>query len=261
MWRTRLRPADVLQRILPLGTVLVLLALWQLIAMLEIYPPFIIPTPHAVAQKAVDVLADGRLWMHTQVTLGQVLMGLGIGAAAGVVLGYFIARSRTFEQMLSPIIIAFQATPVIAYAPLLVIWFGSGPESKIITSALIVCFPMLMNTVIGVRQVPPSLHDLMRAMQASRWQTFTRLEVPAAMPVLLGGLKMAATLSVIGAVVGEFVSARAGLGFLINVARGQYDTPLVIVSVFTLTLIAVSLVGLVTLVENRMLFWQKSRRH
>ena len=149
-----------------------------------------------------------------------------------------------------------QSAPVVAYAPLLVIWFGSGPTSKIVTGALIVFFPMLMNTIVGIRTVPQPLRDLMISMRATRWQTFTKLEVPAAMPVLISGLKISATLAVIGAVVGEFISANAGLGFLINLARSQYDTPLVIISVLTLTLIARFLYGLVSFLERFVLSWQ-----
>jgi NitT/TauT family transport system permease protein len=177
-----------------------------------------------------------------------------------VVLGYLIANSRFLESLLSPVIVAFQSTPVVAYAPLLVIWFGSGPTSKVVTSALIVFFPMLLNTIVGIRNVPPHLRDLMRSMQATRWQTFTKLEIPAAMPVMLGGLKISATLAVIGAVVGEFVSASAGLGVMLTQARNQYDTPLVIVAVLTLTIIARLLYSLVSLLETRLLYWQTRAR-
>jgi NitT/TauT family transport system permease protein len=117
-----------------------------------------------------------------------------------------------------------------------------------------------MNTVVGIRNVPQPLHDLMRAMRATRWQTFIKLEVPAAMPVLLGGLKISATLAVIGAVVGEFLGANAGLGFLITLARSQYDTSLVFVAVVMLAVIARTLYGLVALLEWIMLGWQRGSR-
>ena len=240
----------------PLLGVAAILVLWQLVTMLRIYPAFIIPPPAAVFEKFVDVARDGRLWLHTSTTLWQMLVGLGTGLAAGVTLGYAMAKSRALEDILSPIVIAFQSTPVVAYAPLLVIWFGSGATSKVITSALIVFFPMLMNTIVGVRNVPPSLRDLMRSLRATRWQMMTRLEIPAAMPILIGGLKVSATLAVIGAVVGEFVSANAGLGFWIKLARDQYDTPLVVVAVLMLALIARSMYGLISLLERRVLAWQ-----
>jgi len=257
----RIRPGNFsLRQAAPFITLLILLLLWQGITMLELYPAFIIPPPSAVLDKLWEVVQDGTLWLHTSTTLVSVISGLVVGLLFGVALGYVTAKVPLLEDLLSPIIVAFQSTPVVAYAPLLVIWFGSGPTSKVVTSALIVFFPMLMNTVIGIRNVPLALRDLMRSMQATRWQTFTKLEVPAAMPVLIGGLKISATLAVIGAVVGEFVSAKAGLGFLVNLARNQYDTPLVVVAVLTLTVIARLLYSLVSLLERTMLRWQARSR-
>lgn len=246
--------------IAPLLTISTLVAIWQFISYLEIYPSFIVPPPSAVLEKFYAVtLGDGRvsLWEHTWVTLKEILIGLSVGLIVGVVLGYLIAKIPLLEDLLSPIIVAFQATPVVAYAPLLVIWFGSGLMSKVITSALIVLFPTLMNTIVGVRGVPRSLRELMRSVNATPTQMLLKLEIPAAAPVLIGGLKVGATLAVIGAVVGEFVSANAGLGFLINVARSQYDTPLVIVAVLTLTMLALILYGLVSLLERYALAWKK----
>jgi NitT/TauT family transport system permease protein len=244
----------------PILGVLVLLILWEVITRLKIYPEFIIPPPRAVLEEFWTVLLDGRLWAHTSTTLGQMGIGLAAGLLAGVALGYLIAKSRVLEQALAPIVVALQSTPVVAYAPLLVIWFGTGPTSKVVTCALIVFFPMLTNTVVGIRSVPPSLRDLMHSLRATRWQMFTRLEVPAAMPILLGGLKVSATLAVIGAVVGEFVSASAGLGYLVKIARDSYNTPLVVVAVLMLALIARLMYGAVAFLERRLLAWQLRAR-
>ncbi len=245
------------RRVASAVSVVVVLAVWQLVTMLEIYPSFIVPPPIAVAEKFVIVIEDGRLWIHFRTTLISVLSGMFLGVSIGITLGYLIARSKLLEDLLSPLVIAFQATPIISYAPLLIIWFGSGLESKVIISALIVFFPMLMNTMVGIRNVPQSLHDLMRTSRATWWQTFTKLEVPAALPVLMNGMRISATLAVIGAVVGEFVGAKAGLGFLIGVARNQFDTPLVFVAVFTLTAMALTLYIFVVVVEHRLLAWQR----
>lgn len=258
--RTRTPRRLLVRRFAGLATLLLVLGLWHLVTAQGWVRPFLLPPPAAVAAKFQDVLLDGRLWLHTRTTLTEVLLGLGIGVSIGVVVGYCIAKSRLLEDLLSPIIVAFQSTPIVAYAPLLVIWFGSGPQSKVITCVLIVFFPMLMNTVVGIRGVPRDLHDLMRVSRATRWQTLTRLEIPAALPVLLTGLKTSATLAVIGAVVGEFIVANAGLGFLINLARSQFDTPLVFVAVITLTLMAGALYGAVSLLERRLLAWQKRGR-
>ncbi|MCB9454043.1 MAG: ABC transporter permease [Anaerolineaceae bacterium] len=261
-WRRRTPPdPKLIRRAAPFIVTALALVLWQLVTTLGVYPAFIVPPPTAVFQKFQQVIASGVLWYHTGVTLAEVLPGLGVGLAAALVLGYAIAKSPLLESLLSPVIVAFQSAPIVAYAPLLVIWFGGGPSSKIVTSALIVFFPMLMNTVVGIRTVPLPLRDLMRSVQASRWQTFTKLEIPAAMPVLISGLKISSTLAVIGAVVGEFVYANAGLGFYINLARNQYDTPLVVVGVITLTVIARLLYGTVSLVERRVLAWQPRAGH
>ena len=248
------------RQIMPVITVITVIAIWQIIVSLNIYPTFIIPSPLLVLNKGIHVLQDGSLIYHAGVTFANVVAGLFSGLILAISLGYVIAKTPLLEDFLSPIIVAVQSAPVVAYAPLLVIWFGSGPTSKIVTGALIVFFPMLMNTIVGIRTVPQPLRDLLSSMKATRWQTFTKLEIPSAMPILISGLKISATLAVIGAVVGEFVSANAGLGFLINLARSQYDTPLVIISVISLTLIARFLYSLVSLLERFVLGWQRTQR-
>jgi NitT/TauT family transport system permease protein len=252
-----IRGKSVWRRIAPWYSLLMVVAIWQCISFLELVPAFLIPSPIAVLQQFWEVIWNRTLLQHTAVTLSEVLPGLLIGVSVGVVLGYLIARIRLADELFSPLIVALQATPVVAYAPLLVIWFGSGTTSKVITCALIVFFPMLMNTVVGIHGVPSGLRDLMRVSQATRWQMFTKLEIPAAMPVLLTGLKTSATLAVIGAVVGEFIYASAGLGFMISVARGQFDTPLVFVGVIMLAVIARVLYGLASLLERYLLKWKQ----
>jgi NitT/TauT family transport system permease protein len=214
-----------------------------------------------VLQRGVSSLVDGSLLHHTWVTLQEVLAGLGLGVAAAAALGYLLAKSRTLERLLSPYIVASQSIPVVAIAPLLIIWFGPGRISKVLICALIVFFPVLVNTVVGVRSVPDDLRELMRSLRATRWQTLALLEAPAAMPVLLGGLKIGATLSVIGAVVGEFVGADEGLGFLVNIGRGLYDTPLVFVAILVLIALALILYGIVALFERRLLVWRSASDH
>jgi len=163
------------------------------------------------------------------------------------------------EKILSPFLVASQAIPMVAIAPLLIIWFGPGLFSKVLICAMIVFFPVLVNTMIGFRGVPENLRDLMQSMRASKWQKLRLLEIPAALPILFGGLRIGATLSVIGAVVGEFVGSDKGLGFLINVGRGQYDTALVFVAIFTLILMALILYGLAMAAEKRSMPWKTAR--
>ena len=231
--------------------------LWYLFARLGGFPAFILPPPSLVWERFLQALSSGSLLRHSAVTLGEVLVGLALGVSAATALGYLLAKSRAVERLLAPYIVASQSVPVVAIAPLLVIWFGPGLFSKVLICALIVFFPVLVNTIVGLRSVPEELNELMRSLQATRWQTFSLLEVPAALPVFLGGLRIGATLSVIGAVVGEFVGADRGLGFLINVGRGQYDTALVFVAVFTLVGMALALYGLVVWLEARLLSWQQ----
>jgi NitT/TauT family transport system permease protein len=153
--------------------------------------------------------------------------------------------------------VASQSIPAVAIAPLLLIWFGSGRLSKVLICALVVFFPVLVNTIVGIRSVDAGLKMLMRSLRANRWQTFTMLEVPAAMPVLLGGLKIGVTLSVIGAVIGEFLGTDQGLGFLINQAKGLFDTPLMFAALFTLAAISLCLYLIVTRLEHWLLAWRR----
>lgn len=242
--------------IMPLVSLLALLA-WDLFTRYGSLPAFILPSPHLVFERFLRAISDGSLARHSIITLLEVVLGLLSGTSLAVALGYLIAKSRLFERILSPFLVASQAVPIVAIAPLLVIWFGPGIFSKVLICALIVFFPVLVNTVVGIRAVPRSLNELMRSLRATRWQMLRLLEIPAALPVFLGGLRIGATLSVIGAVVGEFVGADRGLGFLINVGRGQYDTALVFVAIFTLVALALSLYGVVVLLEKRLLAWQE----
>jgi len=242
---------------LALFSMLVSLLLWDAVTRLTDFPAFILPGPWLVWARFWQLVSDGSLLRHILVTLQEVLSGLALGVSVATALGYLLAKSPVFERLLSPYIVASQSVPVVAIAPLLIIWFGPGMFSKILICALIVFFPVLVNTIVGLRSVPEELLDLMRSLQATRWQTAAYLQVPAALPVFLGGLRIGATLSVIGAVVGEFVGADRGLGFLINLGRGQYDTALVFVAVFTLVTLALGMYGAVVFIEYRWLSWQQ----
>lgn len=247
----------IMQIALPFAVFACFLIGWQALVIVGDYPAFILPTPAKVGQKLMRVLADGTLLRNTWITLLEVLGGLALGVTVATALGYVLAKSVTIERAISPYLVASQAVPIIAIAPLLVLWFGSGMLSKILISALIVFFPILVNTIAGVRGVSPDLRNLMRALNATRWQMFTKLEVPAAMPVLLAGLKVGATLSVIGAVVGEFTAPQAGLGVMISVADGQYDTARMFVGIFALIALALTLYASVAMLEQRALRWRK----
>lgn len=237
---------------------IVFVGLWGLVGRLGGYPTFLLPTPGQVWAKFLVVAADGTLWYHTSVTLVEILGGLALGLTAATLLGYLLAKSPVVERFLSPYIVASQSVPIVALAPLLIVWFGFGLISKVLVCALTIFFPVLISTIVGLRSVEEDLMDLMRSLHASRWQVFRYLEVPAALPVLLGGLKIGVTLSVIGAVVGEFAQSDRGLGFLVNLAnRGLFDTPLMFVALFVLMTIALGLYGAVSAVEVLLLRWKR----
>ena len=172
-------------------------------------------------------------------------------------LGYLLAKSRLAERLISPYLVASQAIPIIAIAPLLTIWIASTYWSRVLVAALVVFFPVLIAIIAGLRSVPAELYEVMVSLKATPLQIFRKLEFPASLPIVLAGLKVGATLSVIGALVGEFVQPKSeGLGYLLVTARYQFKTDLVFVILFRLALIALSLYGLIVLIENRALRWQ-----
>jgi NitT/TauT family transport system permease protein len=236
-----------------------LLGLWHLLATYGGYERFILPGPLDVWRQMRLVVLDGRLQRHALITLSEVLPGLLIGCLVAMPLGYLLAKSPLAERLISPYLIASQAIPVIAIAPLLTIWVRSTYWSRVLVAVLVVFFPIAINTIAGLRSVPAELYELMHSLQAGRWQIFRKLEWPAAMPILLTGLKVGATLSVIGALVGEFVQPKnQGLGYLLITARYQFKTDLVFVVLLTLAAIALIMYGAVTLLEKRLLRWQRA---
>ena len=238
-------------------TIIFALFTWYLLTRLGHIPAWLLPSPDLVWQSFVGSIQNGSLIRNGFSTLEKIILGLLSGVGVATLLGYLLAKSPALEHILTPYIVASQSIPVVAIAPLLMIWFGPGTFSKVLICALIVFFPVLINTIVGLRAVPGNLRELMRVLHASRWQTFRLLEVPAALPVFLGGLRIGATLSVIGAVIGEFIAPNRGLGRIINEARGRYDTALVFVAVFTLVAMALMLYGLVDLAERKLLWWQR----
>lgn len=261
IWRTPAQETG--RRLVRIELALIPLALaaflssWEFLVRWQGYPAFILPSPGTVWVRFIALVADGRLFMHTAATLAEVLGGLTLGLTVALLIGYGLAKSPLLERILSPYIVASQAIPIVALAPLLVIWFGFGGLSKVLVCALTVFFPALVTTIVGIRSVDADLRSLMCSLQATRWQTFALLEVPSALPVMFGGLKVAVTLAVIGAVVGEFVGADRGLGFLINLARGILDTPMLFVALFTLVAIALALYTVVVLLEYVLLKWRR----
>jgi NitT/TauT family transport system permease protein len=199
------------------------------------------------------VVHRARLAEHALVTLGEVVAGFALGLATALVLGYVLYRSRTVERVATPFVVSSQAVPAVAFAPLLVYWLGTGPEVKVLVSALIVFFPMLIATVSGFRQIAPEYQDLMRSIAAGHRFTLLRMEIPAALPFMLAGLKVSITLAVIGAAVGEFVGAERGLAVAVQIAKAQFNAPLMFAATMLLAAMGLALYGLASLVETRAL--------
>lgn len=233
----------------PAAGLLLFLAVWQLLSLR--YPEFILPGPPRVLRTLVDALLTGSMLRHSAITLAEAVPGLITGALLALVLGWPIAHSRAAGRLLSPLIVASQGIPLIAVAPLIFLWFGSGLGAKILVCALITFFPIVINVIAGLRDIPPTQRDLFRMLRASRRDTFVKLEVPAALPFIFAGLRTAGALAMIGALTGEFISADRGLGFLINQAYGLYDTPLVMAAIVMTVLLALSLYGGLRWIELR----------
>ena len=210
-------------KLIPPLSILCGLGLWELAVRLGNYPAFILPSPSRIAQRFVSASRTGLLWPHVWVTFSEVLAGLLIGTAAALIAGYFLAHSPVAEKIIFPYVVVSQAVPLAAIAPLLIIWFGSGIRPKIVICALTVFFPLLINILVGYRELEKNLNDLFTSMKAGRWARLIYLEFPGILPVLLGGLRISATLSVIGAVVGELSGADDQLQGIPGGANGHGD--------------------------------------
>jgi NitT/TauT family transport system permease protein len=239
------------------GTALLSLAAfglaWKLVTVAGGYPEYILPAPEVVAARAVRAIGTGVLWEHTAVTLLEVVLGFAVGAVTAIGAGIALGKSVLIERVLSPYIVAAQAVPILALAPLLDIWFGGGLLARVVICALIVFFPIAIATMVGIRSADPLLAEMLRSIGASGAQRTRLLEVPSALPVIFGGLRVGVTLAVIGAVVAEWAGASTGLGILINIAnQGLFDTPLMFVALATLAVIGLAFYGLVVVVERRL---------
>lgn len=228
------------------------LVAWKAIVVVTGLPPFILPPPETVATRFVTAWTDGTIWPHLTTTLVEVALGFVVGAGLAVIVGYALARSAVVERLLSPYLVAAQATPILALAPLFALWFGSGLLGKVVICALIVFFPVAVATMVGIRSVDARLLELGRSLRATRRQVLTTLEIPAALPNILGGMRVGVTLAVVGAIVGEWAGAQRGLGVLINLARGSlFDTPLMFATLLTIALVGIALYLVVIAVERR----------
>jgi NitT/TauT family transport system permease protein len=245
-----------------IGSVLLLilfLAAWEWLPEALGVPQFIIPKASRVWDEFLRMIDRDRLFYHTGITAMQVLVGFVLGMLLGMMVGFVLGMSPTAEFMLSPYILALQIAPKVAFAPLFVMWFGYTVYPKILVAVLIVFFPVMINVLGAVRAIDPDIVRLARSFKAGRVQIFRKIEFPASLPPFFAGLRIAATLAVIGVVVGEIVGGNTGLGYLLTFGEGSGNTSMVFVAIIMLTLVGIVLYGAIVLIENRVLHWLPSR--
>jgi len=239
---------------------LLFLAAWEWIPVAFGIPAFIIPPASQVWGEFLYMLDNEALLYHSGITAMQVGVGFFLGALLGVVFGFVLGMSPMAEFVLSPYILALQIAPKVAFAPLFIIWFGYTVYPKILVAVLIVFFPIMINVLGAVRAVDPDIVRLASAFTATRFQIFWKIEFPAAMPPLFAGLRIGATLAVIGVLVGELVGGNTGLGYLLTFGEGSGNTAMVFVVILLLTLIGILLYGMIVLLEQRVLHYQLERK-
>ena len=244
----RLRARDVLV------ACAMILAIWQAIVWLTAAPPFILPGPVRVARALLENRA--LIAGHAMVTLGEVLAGLLIGTVLGCCAAIAMMGSQAVRRILQPLLVFSQAVPVFALAPLLTLWLGYGFASKVAMAVLIIVFPVAFAFYDGLRRTDTGLLDLARTMEATHWRTLVHLRLPAALPALASGLRLAAVYAPIGAVIGEWVGASQGLGYLMLLANGRAKTDLMFASLIVLAVLALVLHALVSSLARRLARWQ-----
>lgn len=231
--------------------------LWELIAWFDFQSlRYVIPAPRDVFLSLWDDILSGQLIEHVQITLAEVFLGLIIAVGSALILGIIIGKSHFIERMFYPLIVFFQAIPKVALAPLWLIAFGFGIASKVAISAMVCFFPMLVGVIVGMSAMRREEAELMTTLRATQWQIFTKVQLPRALPSIFGGLEVAVLFALIGAVVGEFVGARGGLGYLISFRSSRLDLP----GVFG-PLIVLSIIGLVLdvgtkAIGNKLMSWR-----
>ena len=236
------------------------MALWEGAVRGFAIPPFILPAPSAVAVALWRGLASGLYLKHLWYTLIETLLGFLVGSALGFGLGTAVAMSRWVEYFLYPYIVMFQSLPKIALAPLIVIWFGLGLMSKVVNAGLVAFFPLLVNTMVGLRSADEDRVSLMRSLAATDRQIFWMLRLPNALPFVMAGLDIAMIFALIGAIVGEFVGATAGLGMLIQSMNFTMDVSGQFSVLLVLSFVGLGLSRAILLVRRRVLFWDASEK-
>jgi len=250
---------EIMKTILyPALTALALIAAW--IVSIEVFdvPNYLVPEPGAVLHALKVGYIDGQYWPHFFFTLKSAVIGYVMGCGLAIVIGTMVAESRTFERFLYPYIVALQSTPKIAIAPLILVWFGFGIESKVVMVALMSFFPMFINTMVGIRQTNASMLNLMQVFSASRTHIFFNVKLPAAAGHIFAGLQISVVLGLIGAVVSEFVSSTQGLGYMIQAASVNMDVATMFACLLSLVAIGLSGTQLIRYLHRKLVFWDET---
>lgn len=229
--------------------------LWELVCRAFDVSPLVLPAPSAIIAKLYAITASGTIWPHLWATLVEILVGFVAGVAAGLLFGALVSLIPAVERLVYPYLVALQTLPKVAIAPLFIIWFGYGLTSKIVITALVCFFPVLVSVVAGFHATDRDQIDMMRAFGATELQTLMRLRIPSALVLIFAGLEVAAVLAVIGAIVGEFVGAQVGLGYLIVALNFSLDVPGVFAVLFVLSAIGLAMHGMMKFAARRYIFW------
>jgi len=255
LWPRRVLESQIAR---PLILIVAIFVLWDLVIRIFKIPPYLIPAPWDVAKMLVAEWP--RLWRESLFTGYATLGGFGLSILFGIPIAMLIAYSRLVESYVYPLLVFSQSVPKIAIAPLFVVWFGFGIFPKVISAFLLGFFPIVVATVMGFKSMETEMIDLARSMRASRLQMFLKFSLPQALPSIFSGLKVSATLAVVGAVVGEFVGSNSGIGYVLQIANGNFDLPLMFAALFVLSMMGVILFAIVDLAEKIMIPWHQSRR-
>ena len=242
----------------PLGFGLLLLVAWQVWVEARDIKAYLLPPPSDVARALVD--EPGRYAEALGVSLATALGGLVLASTIAFGLAVLMAHSRALERAIYPPALLVKVTPIVAVYPLLIIWFGFGTWPRIVVAALITFFPMLVNAIVGLRAVDPSALDILRVLDASRAQVFWKLRLPSSLPYVFAALRISVPLSLIGAVVAEFLSGAGGMGQLILIANGEFETDVLFGAVFVLAAAGIGMTAIVSYVEARVLGWTQAER-
>jgi NitT/TauT family transport system permease protein len=248
-----MRSRLISQTLYPLAGVAIIIAVWVVACWIGNIPTVVLPAPDKVL-RAFIVRGD-LLLSEGWVTLKETLYGFLLALAVGLPLAVAVANSRPLNLMFYPLLIALQSVPKVALAPMILVWLGTGLESKLAIVWLVAFFPIIVDTAAGLRATPKELLELARSLNASSWQVFLKVQLPAALPFVVTGAKVAITLAVIGAVIGEFIGSSEGLGFLLLSATSQLDTPLAFAALFALSVLGIFVYALVGLGERMMAAW------